>query len=85
MLRIRGSKDPNIEPGKDRELRVYAAELVSGAFERTIRLPESVDGERIRAKFESGLLTVSVPKARAKRGKSKIRTEPTKPVNVSSN
>jgi HSP20 family protein len=65
VLTIRGTKRPSIEAADEGELRVYAAERVSGAFERAIRLPEFVDGEHIGATFNNGLLTVSVPKARA--------------------
>lgn len=65
VLTIRGTKGSKIEAGNGDELRVYAAERVTGSFERAIRLPEFVDGEHIAAKFENGLLTVSVPKAKA--------------------
>jgi HSP20 family protein len=44
---------------------VYVAERVTGNFERSVRLPEFVDGEKIAAEFKNGLLTITVPKARA--------------------
>ena len=44
---------------------MYAAERVTGTFERSVRLPEFVDGERISAEFTNGVLTVTVPKAQA--------------------
>src|SRR5205823_1482291 len=47
VLTIRGQKHPSLDPSKDGELRVYAAERVAGAFERVIRLPEFVDSEKI--------------------------------------
>src|SRR5690242_15386094 len=65
VLTIRGTKGSKLEGANGSELRVYAAERVSGSFERSVRLPEFVDGENIAAKFEHGLLTVSVPKAKA--------------------
>lgn len=65
MLTIRGTKRPSIDANTEGELRVYAAERVTGTFERSIRLPKFVDGEHISASFSNGLLTVSVPKARA--------------------
>ncbi|HEY2377980.1 MAG TPA: Hsp20/alpha crystallin family protein [Gemmatimonadaceae bacterium] len=45
VLTIRGQKNPSLDPAKDGELRVYAAERVAGTFERAIRLPEFVDSE----------------------------------------
>ena len=65
VLTIRGQKNPSLDPSKDGELRVYAAERVSGTFERAIRLPEFVDSEKIGAELRDGLLTVTIPKATA--------------------
>ena len=65
VLTIRGTKRSNVEASNDGEVRVYASERVSGSFERSIRLPEFVDGEQISADFTNGLLTVTVPKAQA--------------------
>src|SRR5581483_178777 len=65
VLTIRGTKKSAIDPANDGELRVYAAERVSGTFERSLRLPEFVDGERISAAFANGVLTVTIPKAQA--------------------
>ena len=64
ILSLRGTKNPGFD-AKQGEIRIYAAERVHGAFERTIRLPEFVDGEKITADFSNGLLTVTVPKAQA--------------------
>ena len=63
VLTIRGTKNSAFEPTKDGELRVYAAERVTGTFERAIRLPEFVDGENIAADYRDGVLTVTIPKA----------------------
>ena len=65
VLTIRGAKQSPIDTRAEGELRVYAAERISGEFERSIRLPEFVDGENIGAEFTNGLLTVTVPKAKA--------------------
>jgi HSP20 family protein len=65
VLTIRGTKEPTISAAGNGELRVYAAERVTGPFERSLRLPEFVDGDRINAEFTNGLLTVTVPKAQA--------------------
>lgn len=65
VLTVRGTKRSPIDISKQGELRVYAAERVNGSFERSIRLPEFVDGEQINAEFSNGLLTITVPKAQA--------------------
>jgi HSP20 family protein len=65
VLTIRGTKRFTLETSNDGELRVYAAERVTGSFERSIRLPEFVDSDKIQAEFTNGLLKVSVPKAQA--------------------
>ena len=65
VLTVRGTKRSAVEATNEGELRVYAAERVTGSFERSIRLPEFVDGEAISADFANGLLKVTVPKAKA--------------------
>ena len=65
VLTIRGSKRSSFEPSHAGEVRVFAAERVTGSFERSVRLPEFVDGDAIGARFDNGLLTVTVPKAKA--------------------
>jgi HSP20 family protein len=75
VLTIRGTKASKIDPAGDGELRVYAAERVTGAFERAVRLPEFVDGERISAELTNGVLTVTVPKAQAAQAR-KIAIKP---------
>jgi HSP20 family protein len=61
-LTVRGTKAPTVQPTEDAELRIYSAERVSGAFERSFRLPEHVDGNAIQATFQNGVLSISVPK-----------------------
>jgi HSP20 family protein len=61
-LTVRGTKAPTVQPVEDAELRIYTAERVSGAFERSFRLPEHVDGNAIQATFQNGVLSISIPK-----------------------
>lgn len=63
VLTISGTKQSNVQASNDGEVRVYAAERVTGSFERSIRLPEFVNGDHISAEFNNGLLKVQVPKA----------------------
>jgi HSP20 family protein len=65
VLTIRGTKPASFDVAAEGELRMFAAERVHGSFERSVRLPEFVDAEKIDANFANGLLTVTVPKAQA--------------------
>jgi HSP20 family protein len=65
ILTIRGSKPASFDVSNEGELRLFAAERVSGSFERSVRLPEFVDADRITASFNNGLLVITVPKAEA--------------------
>jgi HSP20 family protein len=42
-------------------------ERATGAFRRSLTLPEGVDGEQIAATFDKGVLEVSIPKPAARR------------------
>jgi HSP20 family protein len=65
VRRVRGSKPMGFELHKDSELRVYSSERVVGDFERSLRLPDSVNGEDIIAEFKHGVLFLTVPKVQA--------------------
>jgi HSP20 family protein len=65
VLTIRGTKPASFDATTDGEMRIFAAERVSGSFERSVRLPEFVDADRISASFDNGVLSVTVPKAEA--------------------
>jgi HSP20 family protein len=62
VLTISGQKSALIE-AKDEELRVFAAERVSGSFSRSLRMPDYIDGDKIGAEYKDGLLTITIPKA----------------------
>lgn len=75
VLTIRGVKPMGFGVGKDEELRVYSAERVTGNFERSVRLPEYVDGDNIAAEFVHGVLFLTIPKMQAAQPrKIQIRT-----------
>lgn len=42
--------------------RVVRQERAAGSFERTLRLPFTVDSEKVKAEFRNGVLTLSLPK-----------------------
>lgn len=64
VLTISGTKPASFNTQNDGEIRVFAAERVSGSFERSVRLPEFVDAEGISAAYDNGLLTITIPKAK---------------------
>lgn len=66
-LTLRGTKQPWLQPQENEELRVYSAERLNGTFERAVRLPEYVEGDKIEASYQHGVLTITVPKAEAAR------------------
>ena len=49
-------------PQEDRTFGYVRAERVHGAFERAFVLPRSVDATKCEAKFENGVLTLTLPK-----------------------
>lgn len=65
VLSLRGSKRTALDEKTEDAYRLHARERVSGSFERALRLPETVDADRIEASFADGVLTITVPKAKA--------------------
>lgn len=78
VLTIRGNKPSTVQASNEGELRVFAAERVTGSFERSIRLPEFIDGDHIVAEFNNGLLKIQVPKAQAAQPR-RIEVKPATP------
>ncbi|MFN9090623.1 MAG: Hsp20/alpha crystallin family protein [Alphaproteobacteria bacterium] len=58
-LTIRGEKKAEHEERKD---NYHVSERRFGGFSRSFLLPRGVDREKIAAKFEKGVLTVTLPK-----------------------
>ena len=65
VLTLRGSRTSNFSAQKEGEMRVHISERQTGAFERSVRLPEFVEGDRIEARYVDGVLHVTVPKSPA--------------------
>ena len=71
MLTVKGEKKSEREEKKE---NYYLSERRYGAFERTFRLPEAADADKIRAAIQDGVLTVTIPKkAEAKKAEKKIK------------
>jgi HSP20 family protein len=59
VLTIRGEKKQTAE---ERTERVHRYERCYGVFERSFTVPTTIDADRIKASYEDGVLTVSLPK-----------------------
>ena len=65
VLTIRGTKTAGFQANHEGTMRVHLSERQTGTFERSVRLPEFVEGDRIEAQFVDGVLHVTVPKSAA--------------------
>jgi HSP20 family protein len=62
VLTVSGSRElSSEEQGKT----FHRIERSYGSFARSIRLPQTADGERVEAAFDKGVLSILVPKAEA--------------------
>jgi HSP20 family protein len=69
-LTVRGEKQ---EEKEEKEKDYYISERRYGKFERSFRLPEGVDSDKIEASFQNGVLKVTLPKTlEAKKVEKKI-------------
>jgi HSP20 family protein len=59
MLTIKGEKK---EEKEEKRKDYHLSERRYGAFERTFRLPDGVDGDKIEANFTKGVLIITLPK-----------------------
>lgn len=63
-LTLSGTRAATLPSGeKKTQLRVFSAERASGAFSRSVRLPDHVDADRIEATFAEGVLKITIPKS----------------------
>jgi HSP20 family protein len=59
VLTISGERKDERE---DKRKGYYLSERTYGSYQRSFRVPESVDHENIKAQFSDGVLTISLPK-----------------------
>ncbi len=63
VLTIKGEKK---RAESDEKRTYYRAERCYGSFSRSFTLPVEVDGEKVKAKFEDGVLNIELPKVTKK-------------------
>lgn len=66
LLTLRGEKK---EEHEEKEGTYTYREMRSGSFQRSIRLPSEVHGDKADAQFKNGVLTVHLPKAEEAKSK----------------
>jgi HSP20 family protein len=59
-LTIKGEKS---EESEEKKKDYYVQERRFGSYERSFRLPDNVDADKVEAKFKNGVLTVTLPKS----------------------
>ena len=69
---LKGEKS---EEKEEKEKNRYLPERSYGAFERSFRLPDNVERDKIDAKFAKGVLTVTLPKSKAAAPDKKIHVK----------
>jgi HSP20 family protein len=80
LLTIKGTKEQVAEEKAD---KVHRYERTYGAFERTFRLSTSIDPNKIKATYNLGVLTITLPKAEtAKPHLIKVEVTPHKALNA---
>jgi HSP20 family protein len=62
VLRIEGEY-------RTEESNYLVRELPTGSFARTLRLPSSIDADKVEARIADGILTLTLPKAESARPK----------------
>jgi len=69
ILTLEGEKK---KEDKEKEKNFYRIERMYGSFKRSFTLPVNVDPEKVEAKFEDGLLKISLQKIEEKKKAEKI-------------
>jgi HSP20 family protein len=62
VLSVSGEKKQELQEGKE-DANYYLFERRYGRFERSFTLPRTVNADQITARFEDGILTITLPKA----------------------
>jgi HSP20 family protein len=71
-LLIKGKKEQSRE---EKDKSHYLSERSYGAFQRMFSLPRDTDSSKIEARFQNGVLTVSIPKTASKQETRKVEVK----------
>lgn len=70
-LKVSSSRE---DSKKEKKKHYYSKEVKRGSFERIVRLPSSVQRDKILAEFKNGELTITLPKSKESNS-NKIKIE----------
>jgi HSP20 family protein len=59
LLTLKGEKK---QENEEKNRNYHKVERVYGRFERSFRFPEGIKADEIKAKYDSGVLTIAIPK-----------------------
>ena len=57
------------EPEASDDWKFLMRERRVGSFHRALRLPDTIDNDKVEPHFENGILTITIPKAEAKKAR----------------
>jgi HSP20 family protein len=63
VLTIKGEKKAEKE---EKDKSYFRVERSFGSFQRSIRIPDDIEADKIKASFKNGLLNISIPKSEDK-------------------
>ena len=66
VLTLRAERKPEAE---SEEVAYLIQERPTGSFYRALRLPDTIDTDKIQCNYDNGVLTITMPKAEEKKNK----------------
>ncbi|MFT7004844.1 MAG: HSP20 family protein, partial [Sulfurimonas sp.] len=69
LLTLEGEKKSS---NQDKTKNYVKQEIFYGSFQKTIKLPENVDKDKLETKYNDGILTVTISKVEIKKPKAKV-------------
>lgn len=63
------------EEKEEKDANYHVSERRYGSFQRSFRLPEGTNADKIEANFKNGVLTIAVPKTEAAKQETKINVK----------
>jgi len=63
------------EENEEKNKNYHKLESFFGTFSRSIKLPRSVDYDKVEAKYDNGILKIKLPKSEKERNKNKIQVK----------